>query len=1149
VEIRLFDLYPSYNYGPFGEMLVDSYYWSPAAFPSAITNDSVRGETDENGRMSLTLPAEGGDENTIYDWQSNLHTRTMAVEATIDDGSRQTVSGFAVVKISNVSERISLDTGGYLHEPGVAFPLSVSVEQIAGEGAGRPAAGRTLTLSLRRWDLSGDDYSTVLQSVELTTGEDGRATVDFTAAEPGYYQMLVEGVDSGNRRIAAETYLFIYSDTTDLWYGQLTGGLKISADREQYAPGDTARLLIESDFSGPALLTFERGTTRREQLVQLAEPVTTVDVAIQPDDAPNIFVTVNAWQGADTTLTEYTYESLPDAHLYSASVNLSVPVTNKTLNVTITPDREAYGPREEATFTVRVTNQAGEPVSAELSLAMVDEAIFALSEELAGPIFDAFYDERANIVRTYDALSPRRYLGGGMGGGGDGFMEGGPRSDFPDTAEWFPTLLTDANGEVRVTITLPDSLTTWRLTAKAVTADTQVGEAVTTITTQKAIVVRPILPRGLTAGDQAALTALIHNYSDVPQTLTVTLREAGTPLLQLAIADGRPLTDDDSQSPMSNLPVSTPTASQTITLEPGMRGLVGWPVVAQVAGETAVIVEATAGDGSADAVQLPLLIRPLAVPEVSSQVGEFGAELVTTIEWPAEALPMSSVRLELSRSVAGTLLEGLDYLTGFPYGCVEQTMSKALPNAVVGRAFFQLGASDPTIEADLPAMISASLQRLYGFQHNDGGWGWWYDDRSDDYQTAWVVFGLATMAEAGYEVDPGVMERGITWLHENLADMDPRTQAYAVYAMSVAARQSGVSTEIGDWRLEIERLGDLANEWDTFSRAAVALALYEAGEEAAAEEILALLAETVTETENGRAYWAGENYDGYYHEKTMSSATRSTALALSAFAQIDPDHPLQASIARWLVDQRRPQGWGTTNETSYAILGLTDYLLASGESSRGDTFYTVTVNGQEIASGRMGQDQPTSFVEIPASSLQTGSNQLTITGDGEGPLYYTLSSRVLVQQDEIEAAGNVEVERAYLDPETGEPIETITAGQLVEVRLTVDLAEDKTYMLVEDNLPGGLEALNERLNTTSHVAEAHGEPAYYWMEYGYNHKEIRDGRVTFFITEVGEGRHQYTYLARATHTGEFIALPAEAWAMYDLTTWGRSESSTMLIAP
>lgn len=104
-------------------------------------------------------------------------------------------------------------------------------------------------------------------------------------------------------------------------------------------------------------------------------------------------------------------------------------------------------------------------------------------------------------------------------------------------------------------------------------------------------------------------------------------------------------------------------------------------------------------------------------------------------------------------------------------------MSKALPNAVVGRALNQLGVTNPTLQAELPGQISASIQRLYGFQHDDGGWGWWYDDDSDAYQTAWVLFGLSQIEEAGYEVDPGVIERGSEWLNNNLDRLDLRSRA------------------------------------------------------------------------------------------------------------------------------------------------------------------------------------------------------------------------------------------------------------------------------------------------------------------------------------------------------------------------------------
>ena len=543
--------------------------------------------------------------------------------------------------------------------------------------------------------------------------------------------------------------------------------------------------------------------------------------------------------------------------------------------------------------------------------------------------------------------------------GRGGALSGGPRSDFPDTAQWFPTLRTDANGEATVSFTLPDSLTSWRLTAKATTADTQVGETFANIVTQQPVIVRPFLPRGLTAGDQVALSVMVHNYDSESHELAVTL-EIGK--LEATI---------------------TGDATQIIELAPGEQRLVGWPVSVESAGDAEVIVRAEVGGETWDAVLVEMPVRPLAVPDFSSQVGEFSGELATTVLLPDDALPMTNLQLELSRSIAGSLLQGLSYLTGYPYGCVEQTMSKALPNAVIGRALAQLGVQDLTLEADLPDKINAGLQRLYGYQHNDGGWGWWYDDSTDVYQTAWVIFGLQVTAEAGYEVDPAVIERGATWLQENMGSEDIRTQAYALYSLARAG--------YGDLAAGEELAGRL-EELDPFSQAALALALHELGADDQASEIVDYLAGTAI-VRNGKAYWSGDEYDGYYYQKTMASPTRSTALALSAFVQIRPGHELEGSIVRWLMSQRRSHGWGSTNETSFTILGLTDHLLA-GQTATADTEYQVLLNGATVASGRLGAGEPAVSVGIPTGEMMTGLNTLRVTQSGTGKLYYTIRQQV-----------------------------------------------------------------------------------------------------------------------------------------------------------
>ena len=1082
-------------------------------------SDDLHGTTDENGRFTLNLSLTG---DGLYfeqrDWNSSLGQIQWGLEATVDDGSHQTVSGHAVITIYDAAESVTVETGGYVQEPGQPFTINATVQNIFGE----PVANRQLALSLRRWNRTSYEYDIVVQTDELTTNENGRASLNFTIDEPGYYQIRLSGSDAQGHTITTNSWIYAFSDFYSNWYGGDSSDLHLVADKDEYRPGDVAQILVESSFSGPALLTIERGSIRRQELVELTAPVTMLPVTIEEGDIPNIYVAINAWNEQDTTLTRDTCSSLPDSRLVSSYVNLLVPAFTKRLNVAITPDKAQYAPGEEATFTVRVTNYRDEPVSAEVSLALVDEAIFALSPELNGLMYDSFYYERSSTVRTYNAMQPTRYLweGGMGGGGGDGGVTGGPRQDFPDTAVWQPTLTTDFNGEVAVTVTLPDSLTSWRATAKATTADTQVGEATANVITKQDVIIRPLLPRILTAGDTMALSAIVHNYSDTAQELVVTL-EIGDRRLEIG-----------------------GEVAQTITLQPGQQRIVGWPVEAIEAGEVEVLITAvpSSGNGPRDAIQLPLTIQPLAIPDVTTEVGQFTGRFETAVTVPADALPMSQVELQLSRSIAGSMLEGLQYLTGYPYGCVEQTMSKALPNAVVGRALNQLGVTNPTLQAELPGQINASIQRLYGFQHSDGGWGWWYDDNSHDYQTAWVIFGLAQVADAGYEIDPGVIERGVEWLNQNRQSMDPRTNAFALYAMALA----GLPNEEATLALARNHANLLGDE---FSLAALALTLHEIGEADLAAEVLAELGETAVSLE-GSVYWEGANHDGYYYDKVMSSDIRTTALALSAYSQIEPRSELIPGMVRWLMAQRRSQGWGTTNETSFAILGLTDHLLVTSYSEAATTTsYSVQVNGQTVASGTLGRGEPAVSLTIPLKNLQTGENEVVLTQSGSGRLYFVLNGRLFLPREEIEAAGAVTVTRRYLDGATGKPLTTIEPGQLVQIRLTVDLPDQGSYIIIEDHLPGGLEALNEGLATTSHIADAYNGPTYHWQELGYNYKEVFGDRVSFFITEMNGAPRIISYYARATQAGNFTAMPTEVYAMYDATIWGRSASNPIVIEP
>ena len=216
------------------------------------------------------------------------------------------------------------------------------------------------------------------------------------------------------------------------------------------------------------------------------------------------------------------------------------------------------------------------------------------------------------------------------------------------------------------------------------------------------------------------------------------------------------------------------------------------------------------------------------------------------------------------------------------------------------------------------------------------------------------------------------------------------------------------------------------------------------------------------------------------------------------------------------------------------------------ESRAGNTPYEVVVNGERLASGTLEVGNSSAGIELPLAELKDGLNTLLVTTQGDNPVYFDLSTRYDVLQSNVEPAGNIEVTRRYLNPKTKKPIEELQAGQLVLVELQVDVPEDAFFLAVEDYLPGGLEALNEGLSAANEVSVgAWGFEEYrqsFWEDYGYNYKEIRGDRVVFFITSFGQGSDTFTYYARATTPGEFVALPAQAYAMYDLSLWGRSES-------
>jgi uncharacterized protein YfaS (alpha-2-macroglobulin family) len=1098
----------------------DSGYWYP------LGNSLPSGQTDANGHLHISLNLK--DSYYPYMW---------AIQASTEDDLQNAISQTVRIRALWSGERIEVRSDRSIYLPGETIQARVKVSDSQGKGA----AGRSVRVNVRY--PSGYQYQTLYSDQEGTTGPDGWATVAIKldpnekVLDSIQYELIATLSGGSERSGSVTTPIYFVKQ----WSAAATSNsvLTIRAENNNtYKPYDTARFTIESDFAGPALVTFERASVLRSVPVQLTPPLTILEQDLGEECAPNVYVRVSAWKPVDVTASSASQigtdvygptSSFSELRLISASTELQVDAGLKKLNVKLTPAQKEYGPRQEASFTVEVTDAAGKPVRAEVSLALVDEAIYSLKTSSNWPIFDYFYSRRGNQVSTYDQMQPYRLMGdrpmraGGGGGGQDGVAT---RSEFADTVLWLPGVVTGADGKATVKATLPDDLTEWRLTARAVTMDTRVGEGTASITTTRPVIVRPALPNGLTSGDRSQLAALISNTSKSAVKLEVRLEAA----------------------PASVLTLEDP-ATATLELQPGEARPLTWWATAWQSGVANLTISAfDASQKVGDSIRLPLEVRPFSAATVISSNAQLGGnggnkETTTLVIKPPSVDPASQVRVSLSRGVAGSLLKGLNDLVRYPYGCVEQTMSAALPNAVIARTFRQQGLP---ISKDLEAKISLGLQKLYGMQHRDGGWGWWSDDISDVYMTAWVLFGLAMTRDSGAVVAQKAIDQGVMYLQQvqqteqydrTETKTDPRTRAFVLYSLALVGKGNKAQTLT---------LAQQSRTLDAFSNAALALALARLELRPEAEKLLDEVSRKILR-DNGRAYLPGELQDGQYHEKTMSSQIRTTALVLDALVQLRPDAALIAEIETYLMGKRGYFGWGSTNETAFTILALSD-RLAQQRADPSPAPYTLSLNGAVFSKGQLDPNQQTLQIDIPAEKLLAGANLLHLSGGAQNAsLYVTTTSQMYIMEESYRPAGNLSLERSYVP--RGKTLAELQPGDLVEVRLTYTLSENANYLMFTDHLPGGLEAVNERLNTSGFDGRVqYGPERFYFNSYGYNRKEIRGNQVLFFVTYSGSGRsYTISYLARVTRPGDYRANPAEITLMYDASRWGRSGSDRIVV--
>jgi len=1103
---------------------------------SLVAEEEAR--LNAGGHLTVQFQVPEGEENDEWDYSYTL-------QAQVTDSSRREMQGSA--SFVGTRGRVVADARPerYIYYAGESARIHIRTADYTGK---RVAQTLTLKFIEQRWERiereeenNGYRYKTYdyvshereLASTEVTTDSSGEAVYEFTVPSPGYIYLKTIINEKGGQVVNRGGYLWApdrKGEWADFGYGQGEATpIKLVPDKKSYRPGETAHVLAMLPGEKTHLLvTVELGNVLSARQIDAPGRSLIIDVPIERRYAPNVYLNVSYVKNDD---------------LFEQSQLLGVPARDRMLKLDILPNKKEYKPRDVASYTILARNADGSPAAnTEVSLGIVDEAIYSIQPETATNIKRNFYGHRYNEVQTTLAI---RYQFTGYAGdkpvdlaktkssyqladfkNENALAEPTIRREFKDTAFWQADLITGSDGKATTSFKLPDNLTTWRATARAVTADTRVGAAIEKVVARKDVIMRLEMPRFLTAGDTATISGVVHNFLTRPKSTHISLELTGAQLLN--------------------------AATQTVTISQNGEHRVDWLIKAQQPGDLRLLAKALT-DKESDAVEMSMQIVPHGLKQTTGSslaITNNDSDQTVSLNIPAHPdVQARKLRIEAAPSIAGTLFGALDYLTSFPYGCTEQTMSSFLPNVIVAATLRDVQTARLRANNDLPKKVQQGLDRLYSYQHADGGWGWWKDDTTDAFMTAYVVDGLALANRAGFQTEQWRLQRAREKLSGLLAQnrsddgnpIDAETRAFMIYALI----ESGNS----DSRY-LEGLYGQHTRLQPYGRALLALSLKQRGDSRMA--VIATEIEASASVNEFDAHWQTNRRNNYGSDVPLD--IEATALSVKALAQIAPQSSVLPKAARWLVKNRRNgYYWVSTKETAFAVFGLTDYLKVSNELSP-DFDLTVYLNGEQVLAKHVTSvdlENAQSFT-ITRQAKEVGSeNQIRIVKRGRGALYVSTTLEYFSGEEEVQAqaSSDLALTREYfrfrinqnsqgrpawtIEPLTGE----LRSGDLIVARLHVSGARGQ-YLMIEDPIPAGCEQLSRFENFTLGYSSGWGE----W----YSAREFRDEKTVFFLNYF-DGDATLQYAMRVEVPGEFRSAPARAELMYQPTVQTNTNNAHLRI--
>ncbi|MCP4804516.1 MAG: hypothetical protein GY913_07135 [Proteobacteria bacterium] len=1102
-----------------------SGWWErEAAYQETIAQGE--GQLDADGAIPIEAVLES----------ENGATRTLEIEVQVTDTSRQRLANRSHVTLHPASFYLGLRPTAGIGRAGDKMTWDLIATTPEGRASTRvpvdiQIARRTWDVVRKKgmdgrwtWESTSTDEPVHSATVATTAGP---VAVPFTPSEAGYYVLTATAKDDSGRLAKSQDGLYVAGAGAS-WARSDDNTVELVPDKRSYAAGDVASILVKAPKDGmSALVTVERERVLERRVVQLKGAADAIEIEIGESHAPNVFVSVMLTEGAPPA--ESPDAGMPSWHL--GYVELDVSAEGRRLDVAIATDAKVYQPGEDVTITLKALKGENAAAGADVVLYAVDHGVLSLTAYTTPQPFDSFWrdhslnvltaDNRTRVVDRAALLAKGAPAGGGGGDGGPAL-----RSRFETTPLWRSDLKTDAEGEVEVTFTLPDDLTTFRIMAVAEHGDESFGSGEHEIRVTRPLIASPALPRVLRPGDRASAGIVVHNNRDEEREFAIVAEAWGVDL-----ADG--------------------LRSVTVPAQSALE--VPFELTNPVPGEATFHFDVEAGEDR-DKVEIKIpVILPVPVETVAT-AGTSTEALSEELEIPSNAQPgVGGLAVRVSPSVLVGTDSSLDYLVDYPHGCLEQTSSKLLAVVLAKELGEKAGIQRSGVELD--AIAAAGVARMELFHHPSGGFTYWPGSTEPSaLPTAHAAEVLHHAAELG--VGPGVSEETVRFLRQFMDGRwtptwwgeSTRESARARVALTLARigeGDPGYNEALYERRAKLSLTGT-AELMETIARTG--------GPDDRTTELSRVL-ESHLHVEATRAVIHDE--DAGRWSALFDGDSMPTAATLRALMVADRDHALVPRLAQGLVASRHQGRWGNTYTTLKSFQALSDYVRDyEAQPAHG---VVVKQAGVEILEGTLDK---VLTVDVPMDRLEAGPLEFEPI---EGRFYY--EARLAYGLDEMpprDAGFTVQRTLTVLEGEGGAG--AVTSGALVEIELRITTPIDRTYVAVNDPIPAGMEPVNTFFATTAgSLADGEMEDSgwgygygyYYdtgwsdepptWSDWVFNHREIHDDRVTLYSNWMPAGIHVVNYVARATTPGDYSHPAATAEEMYRPENFGRTEQGRFTV--